>query len=55
MPQLSNETFATFVRAGNGGSSFLVERSMYWDAGSSVWAGGTSGIPLITPQSIFVP
>jgi hypothetical protein len=54
MPELQNESFSTFVRA-NGGGSFLVERSIYWDAGGIFCAGGTSGSPAHMPQTLFVP
>jgi hypothetical protein len=54
MPELQNESFSTFVRS-NGGGSFLVERSIYWNAGGVFWAGGTSGSPAHMAQTLFVP
>jgi hypothetical protein len=54
MPELQNESFSTYVRS-NGGGSFLVERSIYWNAGGVFWAGGSSGSPAHMPQTLFVP
>lgn len=41
VPALQNEAFAAKVEVSNG-VGIVVERSLYWNAGGVVWAGGTN-------------
>ena len=41
MPALQDEAFGAKVEVTNG-VGIVVERSIYWNAGGVVWAGGTN-------------
>jgi subtilisin-like proprotein convertase family protein len=41
VPELANQSFGALVEATNG-VGIVVERSMYWSSGGTLWAGGTN-------------
>jgi hypothetical protein len=41
VPELQDESFGASIAVGNGAPIF-VERSLYWTADGTVWAGGTN-------------
>ena len=41
VPELADQSFGALVEVTNG-VGIVVERSMYWNAGGAVWAGGTN-------------
>jgi hypothetical protein len=48
VPTLSNESFGSVVAVTNGVPIF-VERSLYWNAGGVIWAGGTKAMATRLP------
>ena len=47
-PELAGQSFGALVEVTNG-VGIVVERSMYWNAGGAVWAGGTNAAAIRIP------